>query len=101
MAKSQPQRKAERFIEQIKGMFKGRDKIIYEMNTSVTKPNVLSPSTVGNKSVFIKVTFYNVSTVEDIFSPHHWMNLGELGAEVNIYRDACYPSIEFYKTIEG
>lgn len=99
MIQSKAEEQAENFIEEVKAIFAGEDGLFYELDTSVKKSNVISPSTVGDRYASVWVTLYNVSDPDDALSARSWMRLGELDAGVNKYDGITYdnPEIEIQK----
>jgi hypothetical protein len=98
---TEAEKEAERFIERVKSILRSKDNLIYGIDSSIDKPNVISPSTVNNRDAWVEVIIYNASSPEDVLSPHEWVRLGEMGADIDMHSgDRHYeynPSIEFHK----
>jgi len=101
---SEPEQKAEKFIEQIKSLIQSQDNLIYEIDSSIDDPNVISMSTIGNKDAWVEVTLFNVSDPDDLFPAYLWVRVGEIGADVDMHsgnhRNGYNPTVEFHKRLE-
>jgi len=93
---------AQEMAETVKGIFRrNADDLVYEFDTRISRPNVISPSTAGSWDMSVGVTIYNVTDAESIFGRHDWQQLGELGIDVDVHDRATTSSIEFYKRFDG
>lgn len=99
--KTAAEEKAETFIEQVKSLLRAQDDIIYEIDTSLGKPNVISADTFDKCDAWVEVTLFNVSNPDNAFPAHVWVRLGEIGADVDTHSGSKWndynPTIELHK----
>jgi hypothetical protein len=77
---------AQDFIETVEAMVSSKDDVIYNLYTDVKRPNMISPSTVGNRDAIIEISLYNVADPNEFFTTHQLLRLGELGADVDMQK---------------
>lgn len=72
------ERKAREFIDRIETIVSAKDNLIYDIESEVRSPNVISPSTVGDKDAIVSVELFNVGNADDAFDVDTWISLGQI-----------------------
>jgi len=99
--KTDAEREAEKVAGAVEGIIKrNADNLVYSISTDIRKRNSISPSTVGDRVMFVTAKLYNVNDPEEILRPQDWKRIGELGVEFDAHSGIPPTSIEFYKIIE-